>query len=119
MVIPHPYAVLPSKIKDVEALFEGETQNGIPHGLCVLRFNNGAKEKDKDGSHAKEVFRKLNEDILSFICLGTMINGQLEGPATFIKGKGQVTTSAMMRHGRMNGWGKAYYAEDQQAYVES
>lgn len=88
LVIPHPYAVLPSKLKDVECQFEGETQNGIPHGLCILRHLQGGKEKEKDGTHHKEVFRKLNDDLFSFICFGYMVNGQLEGPAIFIKGKG-------------------------------
>ena len=72
--ITHPYTFneYGSSHDKVTVMFEGETLNGKPHGLCYLDY-----EGDND------------YEALSFRGMGMMREGELHGgPACFVRGDG-------------------------------
>ncbi len=102
--IIHPYAAYydDSHLKTkVEALYEGETLDGIPHGWGKL-------------SHQQEV------KFSSFNGFVHMVKGELHGgPALFERGDGDRVVFSNMNKGRPHGFAKYYFSETQTANVKS
>ena len=119
--IVHPYKN-PFNPKKIEVDIEGETFNGVPHGLCFIYFvYNGEFDKDyKDYKKPKTSSTDIYRDgqWYTFRGFGTFNQGVLSnGPSLFVDGNGGVWSYRQMENGRPSGLGRRYYDHGELGYV--
>ncbi len=86
----------------IEVDFEGETLNGIPHGIALLTYNSKGSGGD------------------SFKGMAFMMDGKINGgPALFIKGNDARYMFSYMHHGRPYGYGRLYNKDNISSIVNN
>ena len=92
--IVHPYEI-PFNPKMIEVEIEGETFNGVPHGLCFIYFVYNGEFEDDDEVYEKpetsstDIYR--DGSFYTFRGFGTFNQGVLSnGPSLFVNGNGVV-----------------------------
>jgi hypothetical protein len=91
--IMHPYAQKEKGFnlsKEIEVEVEGEVKNGVPHGLCYLKFfYNGELESKYQPLSGVVDDPLLDGQHCTFRGTGVFVNGVLSGgPALFSLGNG-------------------------------